>query len=125
MAFESELTQVRAIQSKKDGQFHSRYEKAIEEQLKELKKPQTFQNIIAGKRGKVTKTFDKFSPTDKRLRLGKFQLGTRSDVNAEVWARCPLGLAASSEVSKRSSEPKMAILGSGRITPRRTRPLTR
>jgi 1-pyrroline-5-carboxylate dehydrogenase len=86
MAFESELTQVRAMQAKKDGQFHSRYEKAVEEQLKELKRPQKFQNVIGGKRERATKTFDKFSPNDKRLLLGKFQLGTRSDVNAAVKA---------------------------------------
>ena len=86
MAFNSELTQLRAIQGKKDGQFHSNYEKAVVEQLNELEKPLVYQNVIGGKRGKAPKTFNKFSPNDRRLLLGKFQLGTRPEVNEAVKA---------------------------------------
>jgi 1-pyrroline-5-carboxylate dehydrogenase len=86
MTFTSELTHLRAIQDKNEGQFHSNYEKAMEEQLEDLKKPQTYQNVFGGKYVKGKKTFDKFSPNDKRMLLGKFPLGSASDVNAAVKA---------------------------------------
>ncbi len=86
MAFANELTYLRAIQGKKEGQFHSKYEKAVEEQLEELKRPTTFQNVIGGRKGKGAKTFSKFSPNDRTLLLGKFESGKRSDVNAAVKA---------------------------------------
>ncbi len=86
MTFTNELTHLRAIQEKKEGLFHSKYEKAVEEQLQELKKPQTYPNIIGGKEVKAKKTFDKFSPNDRTMLLGKFPLGSAADVNAAVKA---------------------------------------
>ena len=86
MPFKNELTYLNAAAKKKEAEFHSRYEKALEAELADLNKPQTHENIIDGKKVKGRKTAPKVSPSDRTLVLGNFQLGTKEDVNSAVKA---------------------------------------
>ncbi|MDD1756879.1 MAG: aldehyde dehydrogenase family protein [Methanomassiliicoccales archaeon] len=86
MAFKDELTWINAVKSKREDDFHSRYEKAVENVLDEIKKPALHENIIGGRRTKGKKTAPKVSPNDRELVLGNFQLGTSEDVNAAMKA---------------------------------------
>jgi 1-pyrroline-5-carboxylate dehydrogenase len=86
MTFHNELTWINAIKSKREADFHSRYEKAVEKVLEEVKRPTLHENIIGGRRTKGKRTAPKTSPNDKDIVLGEFQLGTSEDVNAAVKA---------------------------------------
>jgi hypothetical protein len=94
MTFHNELTWINAVKSKREADFHSRYEKAVEKVLDEVKKPVVHENIIGGRRTIGKKTSPKTSPNDRDIVWG-LQQGTSEDVNAamkaartaEVWSR--------------------------------------
>ncbi|HUL40159.1 MAG TPA: aldehyde dehydrogenase family protein, partial [Methanomassiliicoccales archaeon] len=86
MTFRNELTWINAVRSKREADFHSRYEKAVEKVLGEVKKPAICENIIGGRRTVGRKTAPKTSPNDRDIVLGDFQQGTADDVNSAVKA---------------------------------------
>jgi 1-pyrroline-5-carboxylate dehydrogenase len=86
MTFHNELTWINAVKSKREADFHSRYEKAVEKVLDEVKKPVVHENIIGGRRTIGKKTSPKTSPNDHDIVLGDFQQGTSEDVNAAMKA---------------------------------------
>lgn len=86
MPFKNELTWVNAAKARKEGEFHSRYEKEVAKVREEVRTPAVHENIIGGKRTKDRGTFTKASPNDATLVLGHFQRGTKEDVSSAVKA---------------------------------------
>jgi 1-pyrroline-5-carboxylate dehydrogenase len=86
VTFRNELTWINAVKSKREADFHSRYEKAVEKVLDEVRKPALHENIIGGRRTHGKKSAPKTSPNDREIVLGEFQQGTSEDVNAAMKA---------------------------------------
>jgi len=86
MVFYDELTWVNAVKQRREADFHSRYEKAVEKVLDEVRKPAVHENIIGGRRTQGKRTATKASPNDREIVLGEFQQGTSEDVNAAMKA---------------------------------------
>lgn len=84
MAFKNELTYMTSVRRGEAEDFHSRYESAMEDVLDQVSRPETHPNIVGGQSTPDRRTFDKASPSDRDLLLGRFQLGSKSDVSQAV-----------------------------------------
>lgn len=86
MAFKNELTYMNAITRNEAEDFHSSYERAMEDVLEELRRPEVHPNIVGGQSTPDRQTFAKVSPSDREMVLGHFQLGSKRDVDQAVKA---------------------------------------
>lgn len=83
--FQNENTIGRYKASGKEDEFHSSYEKAVEQIRKELGK--TYPLIIGGRDVSSSEgTFDDVSPWDLTLVVGRFQRGSRNDARNAIAA---------------------------------------
>src|SRR5574341_1297513 len=72
--FENEHTLRHFMTEKAEGQFHDRYEKALEQVKPEF--GSTYPRIIGGKEVRTAQAFSHASPIDTRIVLGHFPAGT-------------------------------------------------
>lgn len=80
--FESEHTLRHFMQEKAEGQFHDRYERALEQARSEFGRKYSL--VIGGKEVKVSKYLPHVSPIDTRLVLGYTPAGTPRHVRLAV-----------------------------------------
>ncbi len=94
--FENEHTFHKFMTEKAEGQFHDRYEKALEQVRSEFGRK--FPMVIGGKEVKTSQTIAHTSPADTRIVLGYAPSGSTSHVRQaiaaakkafEIWSKAP------------------------------------
>ncbi len=98
MPFQNENTWYNAVSAGRESEFHAAYEEALGKVRKKLGKNQ--RNQIAGEPAAPGgSTFEKRSPGDTRVLIGRFQNGTRADTERAIasakecfatWSATPL-----------------------------------
>jgi len=83
-SFENEATWARAVEARKEDEFHSAYDRAIKRIRSEFGK--TYPNIINGNEVYADSTFKDVSPANTSEVLGVFQNGSKKDVEIAVAA---------------------------------------
>lgn len=80
--FQNENTFAKYKAQGKEDEFHSKYEKEVEQVRKNLGK--TFPMIMGGKEVRASETFDDISPSNLSLVVARFQKGSREDAKKAI-----------------------------------------